>query len=160
MIDSAKPFYKRHRALYIAPDRRVKGSIVNKHFWMNKVRVHKPPRLNECERIDTVEAYSRSLLIHFRVGLRFFVGDALAPTDELSPGEDSFLPWPLSSLVGLLASALVVSVAILPPSFSQRSSIFFFRRFLAIGSGIGVYSLLFHSFQINASREIGFDIST
>jgi hypothetical protein len=29
-----------------------------------------------------------------------------------------------------------VSAAILPPSFSHRSSIFFFRRFLAFGSGI------------------------
>ncbi len=84
---------------------------------------------------------------YLRVGLRLFVGDAGAPTVELSLGEDSFLPGPLSSLVGLLESALVVSVAILPPSFSHRSSIFFFRRFLAIGSAIVVSSLLFIRFK-------------
>jgi hypothetical protein len=94
------------------------------------------------------------------VGLRLFAEDAGAPTVELLLGEDSFRPWPLSSLVGLLSSALVVSVAILPPSFSHRSSIFFFRRFLAIGSAIVVSSLLIHSFQINAGSEIGFDILT
>lgn len=98
-------------------------------------------------------ARSAVILIHFRVGFRFFVGDAVASTDELSLGEDSFLPWRLSSLVGLLASALVVSVAILPPSFSHRSSIFFFRRFLAIGSGIGVSSLLFYSYRLRSSRQ-------
>ncbi len=90
---------------------------------------------------------------HFRGGLRLFVGDTGPWTVELSLGEDSFLPRPLSSLVGVLASALVVSVVILPPSFSHRSSIFFFSRFLAIGSGIVVSSLLFHSFQINAGCE-------
>ena len=82
---------------------------------------------------------------HFRVRLRLFVGDAGAPTVELSLG---FLPSPLSLLLDLLASALVVSVAILPPSFSHRSSIFFFRRFLAIGSGIVLSSLSFHSLHI------------
>lgn len=95
---------------------------------------------------------------HFRVGLRLFVGDAESPTVELWL-EDSFLSWALSSLVGLLASALVVSVAILPPSFSHRSSIFFFRRFLATGSAIVVASLLVHSLQINAPCESASDIS-
>jgi len=86
-------------------------------------------------------------MTHFRVGLRLFVGDAGAPTVELSLGEDRFLPWPLSLLLGPLASALVVSVAILPPSFSQRSSIFFFRRFLAIGSDIVVVLFILSSFK-------------
>ena len=83
------------------------------------------------------------------------MGDAGDPTGELSLGEDSFLPWPLSSLVGLLASALVVSVAILPPSFSQRSSIFFFRRFLAIGSGIVVSLLTLHFLIFDPQRGNG-----
>jgi hypothetical protein len=86
-------------------------------------------------------------MTHFRLGLRLFVGDAGASTVELSPGEDRFLPWSLSSLLDPLASALVVSVAILPPSFSQRSSIFFFRRFLAIGSDIAVVFLILLSFK-------------
>ena len=77
---------------------------------------------------------------HFRAGLRPFVGDGAAPTVKLSADEDSFLPRP--SVVDVLGS--VVSVAILPPSFSHRSSIFFFRRFLATGSAIVVSSLLFH----------------
>jgi hypothetical protein len=96
---------------------------------------------------------------HFRLGLRLFVEDAESPVVELSLGEDTFVSWALSSLVGLLASALVVSVAILPPSFSHRSSIFFFRRFLAIGSAIVVASLLVHSLRINAPCKTGFDIS-
>jgi hypothetical protein len=88
--------------------------------------------------------------------LRLFVGDAGPLTDDLSLGEDRFLLWPLSSPVGLLASALVVSVAMLPPSFSHRSSIFFFRRFLAIGSGIVVSSVslvLYLSFASHQRRD-------
>jgi hypothetical protein len=88
--------------------------------------------------------------------LRLFVGDAGTLTDDLSLGEDRFLLWPLSSPVGLLASALVVSVAMLPPSFSHRSSIFFFRRFLAIGSGIVVSSVslvLYLSFASHQRRD-------
>ena len=84
---------------------------------------------------------------HFREGLRLFVGDSGVPTVELSRGEDSFLPWPLSSLAGLVASTLGESVQILPPSFSHRSSIFFFRRFLAIGSGIVCVLLTLLLFQ-------------
>jgi hypothetical protein len=88
--------------------------------------------------------------------LRLFVGDAGTLTDDLSLGEDRFLLWPLSSPVGLLASALVVSVAMLPPSFSHRSSIFFFRRLLAIGSGIVVSSVslvLYLSFASHQRRD-------
>ena len=96
-------------------------------------------------------------MTHFRVDLLLFVGDAVAPTVDLSLGEDGFLPSVVSSLEDLLVSALVVSVAILPPSFSHRSSIFFFRRFLALGSGIVVSPLL--SFvSINTGCEIGFAI--
>ena len=80
-------------------------------------------------------------LTHFRLGLRLVVGDAGAPTVDLPREEDRFLP--LASLVGLSSLAVVTSRAILPPSFSHRSSIFFFSRFLAIGSGIAVSSLLF-----------------
>ena len=79
---------------------------------------------------------------HCRGGLRVFVAGACAPSVALSRGEDSFLPWRFFSLVGLFASAPAVSVAILPPSFSHRSSIFLFRRFLADGSGIVVSSLV------------------
>ena len=72
---------------------------------------------------------------HFRMAWRLLVD--LGSAVELSLGEDRFFTWLLVSLVGLVSSALVVSLAILPPSFSHRSSILFFRRFLAIGSGIG-----------------------
>ena len=72
---------------------------------------------------------------HFVVALRLFVRDAGTPTvDSREP--DNSLPLSLGSLVGLLSSALVGLGASLPPSFSHPSSIFFFRRFLAIGSGI------------------------
>jgi len=92
------------------------------------------------------------------VALRVFVGDAGALAVELSLGEDFFLS-PLASLAGLLASAVVVSVAIFPPSFSHRSSIFFFRRFLVIGSAIVVASLLVIRFK-STLVQIRFDTST
>ena len=73
---------------------------------------------------------------HFPEVLRFFVSDAGTPT--VDSREVGSLPLPLGLLVGLIWSALAGSAATLPPSFSHRSSIFFFNRFLAIGSGIAV----------------------
>ena len=134
------------------------GSVASRLDWLPKQIARSRSRATQSVRdwfaTPELQAKARLLLMlshtlrlnvtHFRVGLRLFVGEAGASTVELSLGEDRFCPWPLSSLVGLLASALVVSLAIVPPSFSHRSSIFFFRRFRAIGSGIAVSSLLFH----------------
>jgi hypothetical protein len=86
---------------------------------------------------------------HFLAARRFFVGDAGPPTGALPPEADSCLRLPSCSLVGLVSSA--ESAAILPPSFSHRSSIFFFRRFLAIGSGITMFPF-YCSFSHNYSR--------
>lgn len=72
---------------------------------------------------------------HFPVALRLFVRDAGARTVE-SRETNGCLPFRFVLPVGLFSSALVGSAPTVPPSFSHRSSIFFCRRFLAIGSGM------------------------
>src|ERR1043166_4781486 len=89
---------------------------------------------------------------YFRVNLRLFEGDAGAPTVALLREADSCLPFPSCSLVGLV-SAPAGSAAILPPSFSHRSSIFFFRRFLSIGLDIALPLLSRLIVSMESTRE-------
>ena len=79
---------------------------------------------------------------HFRVRFGLFAGDAGVLPVALSDEADCCLPLLSWSFAGPPLSAVVGSVEILPPSFSHRSSILFFRRFLAMSSGIGISSLL------------------
>ena len=98
-------------------------------------------RKNEGQGKEKVKRRTLSTA-HFRVALRLLVGDAGPPTLGSLREADSCLPLHSCWLVGLVSSAPAVSAAILPPSFSHRSSIFFFRRFLSIGLAIALSSFL------------------
>lgn len=73
------------------------------------------------------------------------------PPVELTCEADSCLRSLRWSFVGPLLSAVAGSVETLPPSFSHRSSIFFFRRFLAVLSGITVSSFSTHCATIRSA---------
>lgn len=84
------------------------------------------------ERDGKVRKRSDGGVAHFRVSFRFFVGVAGPPIVGLSREATRRLPSLSGFFASLVSGGIVESAAILPPSFSQRSSILFFKRFRAV----------------------------
>src|SRR5687768_15292826 len=99
-----------------------------------------------------------STAAHFPAGLRLFAGEPAAELPGDPGGWPSPHPW---TLFGPPPSAPAGSAIILPPSFSQRSRTFFFRRFRLTSSVVAISTSPLHCLVIaSALRVTGEELST